>query len=350
MLTGMGLLALSSASFPMSDKLLAKQFIWLCGSMFSSIIFAFIPLELLGKFRHIIICAMAIGLVLVLIPHIGRVVNGSRRWLKLGSIGFQVSEFAKIAIIVWLSYYISKHIHLIDNVLYGFFYPMLVLCAFALLILLEPDYGTAFLFVAVGITLLFLSGTKFSYLLYTAIFGGMVFSLLIWLNPVRLKRVTSFLDIEGNKSDGSYQLWQGILSFASGGMFGKGLGLGRQKISYLPEAHTDFILAVIGEEMGFIFTGFIVLLFFVFTFICLLILRQQSSIYHRLLGYGATLMIAYQAIMNMCVVSGCMPTKGISLPFISYGGSNLLLLYSLLGIIFNCMRHGQPTLEDVSGQ
>jgi cell division protein FtsW len=334
----------------MSDKLLTKQFIWLGGSLFSAMFFAFIPLEWLYRFRNVIVYITAIGLILVLIPHIGRIVNGSRRWIKIGSIGFQVSEFAKIAIILWLSAYISKNIHLIDNALYGFCCPMLVTCAFALLILLEPDYGTAFLFISVGISLLFLSGTKIVYILYTVGFGGVIFAILIWLNPVRLKRVISFLDIEGNKSDGSYQLWQGILSFASGGMFGEGLGLGRQKISYLPEAHTDFILAVIGEEMGFISTGFIVFLFFTFTITCLLILRQQNSTYHRMLGYGATLMITYQAIMNMCVVSGCMPTKGISLPFISYGGSNLLLLYSLLGIIFNCMKHGQPILKDASGQ
>jgi cell division protein FtsW len=140
------------------------------------------------------------------------------------------------------------------------------------------------------------------------------------------------------------------LSFAAGGIYGEGLGLGRQKISYLPEAHTDFILAVIGEEMGFVCTGFIVFLFFISTIICLLILRQQSSIYHRTLGYGATMMISYQAIMNMCVVTGCMPTKGISLPLISYGGSNLLLLYSLIGIIFNCMRYERPILEDISSR
>ncbi|MDR2735746.1 MAG: putative lipid II flippase FtsW [Puniceicoccales bacterium] len=350
LLTGLGLLALSSASFSMSDKLLTRQFIWLIISVISAMIFAFIPLELLHRLRNPVTYVMFVALILVLIPPIGHVVNGSRRWIKIGSIGIQVSEFAKIAIIIWLSAYISKHIHLIDNLLYGFGYPMIITCIFSTLILLEPDYGTAFLFISVAITLLFLSGAKIVYLLYTVIFGGIIFSILIWLNPVRLKRIMSFLDIEGNKSDGSYQLWQGMLSFAAGGIFGEGIGLGRQKISYLPEAHTDFILAVIGEEMGFILTGFIMFLFFLFAISCLLILRQQSSLYPRLLGYGATLMITYQAIMNMCVVTGCMPTKGISLPFISYGGSNLLLLYSLVGIIFNCMRYDKPILEDTSTQ
>jgi cell division protein FtsW len=227
--------------------------------------FAFLPLSWLYRWRNVIMYGTLIILALVLIPHIGRVVNGSRRWIKIGSIGFQVSEFAKVAILVWLSVYLSKHIDDIDNALYGFIYPMAITCIFVVLILLEPDYGTAFLFVAVSATLLFLSGTKLAYLLAALFSGGIIFSLLIWLNPIRLKRVISFMDVENNKSDGSYQLWHGILSFASGGMLGEGLGLGRQKISYLPEAHTDFILAVIGEEMGFILTGVVVFLFFLFT-------------------------------------------------------------------------------------
>jgi cell division protein FtsW len=172
------------------------------------------------------------------------------------------------------------------------------------------------------------------------------FLVLVWHNPVRLKRLVSFLDLEGNRRDGSYQLWQSILAFVSGGPWGQGIGHGRQQFVYLPEAHTDFIYAVLVEELGCI-GGWIIIGLFMLLFLTALVgLQRQESIFARILGYGAIFIITYQSLINLGVVSGCLPTKGISLPFISYGGSNLITVYALVGFTLNALRQEFLTTED----
>ena len=161
-----------------------------------------------------------------------------------------------------------------------------------------------------------------------------------------LQRITSFLDVEGNRADSAYQLWQGILAFGAGGIQGVGLGVGRQQMSFLPEAHTDFIFAVVAEELGFIFTAGIVLLYMTLFFIGVLQLRRAPNLYQYLLVMGALLFITFQALINIGVVTGTLPTKGMSLPFISYGGSNLVLMFVLTGIILNGLRSWEmPSLR-----
>jgi cell division protein FtsW len=158
--------------------------------------------------------------------------------------------------------------------------------------------------------------------------------------------VTSFFDIEGHRFDTTYQLWQGILCFASGGIYGSGVGLGRQKLFYLPEAHTDFIFPIIGEEFGGLFSIIVIFCFLIFALFALILLYNKENVFIRALGIGAVLMITFQAIINISVVTGCMPTKGMALPFISYGGSNLLAMYILVGLIINCVR--RESLQEVS--
>ena len=157
-------------------------------------------------------------------------------------------------------------------------------------------------------------------------------------DPVRLQRITSFLDVEGNRSDSSYQLWQGILAFGAGGVQGVGLGAGRQQMSFLPEAHTDFIFAIVGEELGLVFTLGVVTLFMTLFFVGVLQLKRAPNLYQYLLVMGALLFLTLQALINIGVVTGCLPTKGMSLPFISYGGSNLVFMFVLTGIILNGFR------------
>jgi cell division protein FtsW len=187
---------------------------------------------------------------------------------------------------------------------------------------------------------LFLVGVRLWYLLPTCFFGVSLFSLAVYLDPVRLRRITSFLDVEANRSDSSYQLWQSILAFGAGGTSGVGLGNGRQQLSYLPEAHTDFILPVIGEELGLWTTLTIAMLFLVLFLCVLLCIRKAPDLFQFTLMMGAVLFITFQALINMGVVTGLLPTKGISLPFISYGGSNLVVMFIMCGIILNCLRVG----------
>ena len=165
-----------------------------------------------------------------------------------------------------------------------------------------------------------------------------VFSVLVYFDPVRIRRVTSFLDVEANANDSSYQLWQGMLAFGVGGVEGVGLGMGRQQMYFLPEAHTDFIFPVIGEELGLVATLAILIAFFILFFSVGIKLRQVARLNEYILAMGALLFVVLQAIINMGVVTGCLPTKGMSLPFISYGGSNLVVTFIFVGLIINVMR------------
>ncbi|MDR0740433.1 MAG: putative lipid II flippase FtsW [Puniceicoccales bacterium] len=337
-LNGIGLLALSSASLMVINGVyLKKQVIAVALALFTCAIFAKIPLPWLFKRRTTLFLLAFVGALLVLIPGVGHATNGSRRWIHVPGFSIQVSEFAKIALIIWLAGYIRENEHYCTNFFKGFLKPLCICGTLAFWILCEPDYGTAFLMMGVVMIVLFLFGTYLRHLLLFLIIGGISFWGLVLLSPVRLRRITSFFNVEEHRFDATYQLWQGILCFASGGLYGSGIGLGRQKLSYLPEAHTDFIFPIIGEEFGGLFAIIVIFCFLSFAVLTLVFLHSKQDSFTRVLGFGAVLIITFQAIINMGVVTGCIPTKGIALPFISYGGSNLVAMYALVGLIVNCL-------------
>lgn len=281
---------------------------------------------------------MTLAGVIVLIPGIGVSVNGSRRWLNLGFTRLQVSEFAKLALVFGLSHYLAMNQNKMDDLKRGFLIPCAGIGVFAGLVILEPDFGTAFLTGTIGLLLLFLAGGRLKFLVPTIVLGLSACVVLVIHSPYRLKRVMSFLDVEANRSEGAYQLWQAILAFAAGGVDGVGIGNGRQQQAFLPEAHTDFIFAIMGEELGLVFTMLTVVLFITIFIAGLFHVRRAPNLYQFLLVTGCLLLICLQAIINLGVVTGMMPTKGMSLPFISAGGSNLLLMGLLVGIIINTSR------------
>jgi cell division protein FtsW len=281
-----------------------------------------------------------------LVPHIGIAVKGSKRWLGFGPVRLQVSELAKFALVFCLAHYLALNQTRIGEFKRGFVYPLGLIGAFAGLILLEPDFGTAALAVAVGLTLLFLAGARWRYMLPTLAGVALLFAVAVIHNPNRLRRFLAFLDVEGNKQGGTYQLYQALAAYASGGTTGVGLGQGRQQLNFLPEAHTDFIFAVVGEELGLIFTLGVVVVFAVIFWAGLRHLRRAPNLFQYLLVAGALLLICLQAIVNLGVVTGVFPTKGMSLPFISAGISNLLLMGLLVGIFVNTHRTwGRATLS-----
>ena len=284
-------------------------------------------------------------LALVLVPGLGISVNGSRRWLGYGAVRLQVSEFAKLGLVFSLAHYLALNQTRIGELQRGFLYPIGIIGAFAGLTLLEPDFGVAALMVAVGLVLLFLAGARWRYIVPTIALAGGLFALAVMHNPNRLRRMTEFLSEEK-----SYQLRQGLAAFAAGGIEGAGLGQGRQQLSYLPEAHTDYIFSVIGEELGLFFTLGVVAVFTVILVAGLVHLRRAPNLFHFLLVLGCVLLICVQAIINLGVVTGVFPTKGMSLPFISAGLSNLLLMGMLLGIILNTQRNwGRAALPSGAG-
>ena len=340
-LTFLGLVILFSASQSMHADptvLLRKQLIWLVLATIAGGIAMMVNLEALREYAYWLAAGSVLLLALVLIPGIGVEVNGSRRWMDFGFMRLQVSEIGKLGLMFSMAHYLATHRRDFNLKLKGCFYPCVLLAIFCGLIILEPDYGTAFLCGAVGGCLMFLAGVRLKFLVPTVFAALSLFSVAVYLDPVRLRRITSFLDVEGNRSDSAYQLWQGILAFGAGGIHGVGLGSGRQQMSFLPEAHTDFIFAIVGEELGFLFTSGVVLLFMTLFFVGVLQLKRAPNLYQYLLVMGALLFVTFQALINIGVVTGCLPTKGMSLPFISYGGSNLVFMFVLTGIILNGFR------------
>jgi cell division protein FtsW len=297
-----------------------------------------VDLESLRRYAWVLGGVSLVMLVLVLVPHIGITVKGSRRWLGYGSLRLQVSEFAKLAMVFCLAHYLAINQTKINEFKRGYLYPLLIVGGFAGLIILEPDFGTAALTLSIGLMLLFLAGAQWRYILPTIAGAALAFAVLVIHNPNRLRRFVAFLDVEGNKSGGTYQLYQSLAAFAVGGTNGAGLGQGRQQINFLPEAHTDFIFAVVGEELGLWFTLGVVVVFTVIFIAGLIHLRRAPNLFQFLLVTGCMLLVCLQAIINLGVVTGVFPTKGMSLPFISAGLSNLLLMGLLVGIIVNTQR------------
>jgi len=338
-LTMMGLVMLFSAGAVRgAQDLLFKQIVWVAVSLLVGGYAAIVNLDWLRNRTILIFGLCLLGLVLTLLPGVGVKVNGAQRWIGLGSLRIQPSEFAKIGMVLLLAKYFSEEQRMIGSLVKGFIVPSLLIGSVCGLIILQPDFGTCFLCGAVGAILMFQAGVGLRWLLPVAGLAVSVFSVLVYFDPVRIKRVTSFLDVEANANDSAYQLWQGMLAFGVGGVEGVGLGMGRQQMYFLPEAHTDFIFPVIGEELGLIATFFILIAFFILFFSVGVKLRQVSRLHEYLLAMGSLLFVVLQAIINMGVVTGCLPTKGMSLPFISYGGSNLVVTFIFVGLIINVMR------------
>jgi len=341
-LSVLGLIMLFSATYshyPDPYFIVRKQAMWFALALIACAGASCVNLEKLRLFVAPMTVGVFVLLSLVFIPGVGMKINGARRWLDLGPMNMQVSDFAKIAFVFVLAHYLAVNQRHLETFRRGFLIPCLLIGTTVVMIMLQPDFGTGFLIGLVGFTMLFLAGARFfQYLLPSVLLSCMLFSVAVAFDPIRLRRITSFLDVEANKADGAYQLWQGILAFGSGGLYGVGLGNGRQQMAYLPEAHTDFIFPIIGEELGFFFTSGVVMVFLALFGFVMYRLRRSPNLFQFLLVSGALLLITFQALINFGVVTGCLPTKGISLPFISYGGSNLVSMFILIGLIINCFR------------
>jgi len=341
---GLTILFSASASFKQGPYFyLNKQLLGIGGAIALCITTVKVNLDQLRKYVWYILGALLFLLFLVLIPHIGIRVNGSRRWLGVGSMRVQISEFAKFGMVFCLAHYLALQQTKLKEWKLGFLYPAGIILSFSILIICEPDFGTTALVIAVGATLFFLAGAKWIYTVPSILLVLLAFVLLVMHNPNRQRRLLAYMDVEANKKAGTYQLYQSLAAFAAGGVNGEGLGQGRQQSNFLPEAHTDFILAVVGEELGLWYTGGIVGLYTIIFIAGYLHVRRAPNLFHFLLATGCVLLICYQAISNIGVVTGVFPTKGMSLPFISAGLSNLLLMGILLGVLINTSRNWSRT-------
>jgi cell division protein FtsW len=357
-LTLLGLVVLSSAGQEASKESLTdplfyfkRQVLW-CGiAIVPLAVMSLIPLEWLRRFSWVIGILSVLVLLVVLSSHFGTVHKGARRWIEFHGLRLQPSDFGKLGLVICIASYLAANQRVITTFWRGFVLPMGIVAVFSALIIKEPDFGTAALCGIVGFTLLYLAGAKLLHILPTLGLACALFVVMVSRDPVRLARIESFLHTDDPKvkADGGYQLNQGILGFGSGGLTGVGLGQGRQQLAFLPEAHTDFVLAVVGEELGFFATAGVALIFLIIFIVSLRALRRAPNLYEFTLACGALLMLTGQALINMGVVTGLLPTKGMSLPFLSYGGTNLMLMFALVGLLMNCFRRWErPVLPRAS--
>ena len=320
--------------------LLKRQLVWTLISGVACVAAARTPYPKLRTFAWPLLIVTGVLLVAVLIPHIGVKVGGARRWLALPGMRFQPSELGKIALIVWLAYWLSKEKRRLDKFSRGFLIPMGVVGVTLLVILAEPDFGTTALLGAVALCMMFVAGVRLRYLVPTVLAGIGAFGVLIAHSPVRAQRLLAFLDLEKYKAGAGYQVWQAILAFGSGGVSGLGLGNSRQKMFYLPEAHTDFIFPIIGEELGLVGALLILTCFAVLVGCGVAVSLKAPDLFGQYLGLGVTFLLGLQALINVGVVTAWLPTKGLPLPFISFGGSNLLMSLTCIGLLLSIYRHG----------
>ena len=327
-----------AASFDDPDHFLKRQVAWLAVALVIGLGLSRFDYHWWQRLALPVGIGAGVLLLLVFVPGIGLKVGGSHRWLRVGPMSLQPSELAKFAVIIGLSSWMTRIGRRAVQFREGLLYPALGLGVILGLLIIEPDFGTTLLTGVVGMLLLYAGGTRLSYLMVTAALGASGFVLAVLRDPLRLGRVMAFLMPERFPAT-AYHLQQSKVAFIRGGWFGVGLGNSIQKQFYLPEAHTDFILAIIGEELGFLATALVVLLFFGLVVCGMVISLKAPEPFGRLLGFGMTMMPGIQMAINVGVVTGCLPTKGLPLPFISYGGSSLVMSVACVSVLLNIARH-----------
>ncbi len=331
----LGLLMVASAGIVISDKQLHQPFYYfykqliflILGALLGAIVIQF-KLSYWEKLSGPLMVTVLVLLALVLIPGLGHSVNGSTRWIGFGPLGMQVSELAKFTVVIYMASYLMRRNEEIKTTLSGFLKPLGLLALIAVLLLKEPDFGATVVITATVLGMMFLAGMQLRHFVLLLIIVLLALSILAISAPYRMARLTAFLNPWANAFGSGYQLTQSLIAFGRGGWLGVGLGNSIQKLFYLPEAHTDFLFAVIAEELGLVGMLVVITLFTLLVLRILYIGRQAQKIRHyfaAFVAYGFGLWIAIQFTVSIGVNCGILPTKGLTLPLVSYGGSSMLV-------------------------
>lgn len=345
-LLSIGLVMVSSASISFSAAsgythndgwYFAKRHgIYLLMGLFLAAFVVTIPISLWEKYAGHFLLVTLLLLVVVLIPGIGRQVNGSRRWLNLGVIMVQASEVAKVCAIIFFASFFSRRFQELHFGWQGFLKPMSIIGIMVFLLLLEPDFGSSVVLCATVISMMFIAGVRmFHFLLLIGVAVSGMAAIAI-LSPYRMRRLITFLDPWADQFNSGYQLTQSLIGFGRGEWFGLGLGNGLQKLFFLPEAHTDFIFAIVAEEFGLIGATLVIAVFVALIVRVLMVAKNnfaRGKMFAALATFGVGILFTFQVFINVGVSSGLLPTKGLTLPFISYGGSSLLICCVLMGFV-----------------
>ena len=359
MLTVVGLVMVFSASAVLAGNrhhdswyYLKRQGVWLVMGLSLLHVLSRVDYVWWKRLSIPLLGGMATLLVMVLIPSLGMTANGARRWLGAGPISIQPAEMVKLGVVIYLAAYLTRKEGRIQDFQSGLLPALLVIGLLCGLVLMEPDLGTVVVLGVVTGSLLFVGGARLSHLSTLVLCAVPIGLALVLSTEYRRQRLMAFLQPWNDASDTGFQITQSFLAFGSGGLFGVGLGEGKQKLFFLPEAHTDFVLALIGEELGFVGTGVIILLFVLFMIRGFQISTRARVPFVRYWGIGITTLIGVQALTNACVVTGLVPTKGLTLPFVSYGGSSLVVSLAGVGMLLSISRDrhaGREAIEHRSG-
>ncbi len=340
-LATLGLIMVLSASGIMAERFYHDKYLFFKKQglfMVLGVIGMYATSKMPRAFFYSMIYPMVIGcgilLALTLTP-LGLSAGGAKRWLKLGVMSIQPMEFVKPALVMYLAYFFSRKQGQVRTFSVGFVPPMLVTGAFCLILALQPDFGGAVVLALLLLAMCLVGGTRLTYLFLSVGFAVTTGWMMIVQSPYRFKRWTAFLDPFKTAKEEGYQLVQSLYAFGSGSLFGTGIGAGRQKLFFLPEAHNDFIMAVVGEELGFIGMTAVMLVVAIILFRGFIIAFRQEDLQDRFTGYGMVLVLAMGFVLNIAVVLGCVPPKGVPFPFMSYGGSSLLSSFFCVGMLLN---------------
>jgi len=315
-----------------------RHLLFLCvGLLTSFAIMAFDYRELRGIVKPLMI-SIIIMLILVLIPGIGKSHFGARRWFQIGAFSFQPSEFAKLAILVYVADFLARKQNKVKDFFEGFLPLIIVMGVFCLLIIKQPDFGNSVLIAAIVLIVMYAAGAQIFHIGILVLLASPAVIMLIVMVPWRMRRIMAFLNPTADTQGVGFQLAQSQIALGSGGFFGVGLGKSVQKLFYLPAAHTDFIFSIIGEELGLLGTTAVVLLFAAFIWQGARIAKRITDPFGHYLAFGIIVMIGLQAVINIGVSIGAFPTKGLPLPFISYGGSALIFNMMAVALLLNISR------------
>jgi len=348
-----GLVMVASASIGVSDRDLGSPFHYfqrqlgfVCLGLVAAVIAVSIPTALWDKYSKVLMGVAFLLLLLVLVPGIGHEVNGSRRWVRLGFMNFQVSELARVLLLSYVASYAVRRADELRADFKGFIKPVAVLVGAAVLLLLEPDFGAATVLMATGLAVLFLAGVRIRHLLVPLVLGVVAMTTLAVTSSYRLRRLTSFRNPWEDAFDSGFQLTQSLMAIGRGEWLGVGLGSSVQKLFYLPEAHTDFVFAVLAEEFGLVGVVLVLGLFALLVGRALAISRNAARAglaFQSLLAAAVGVWLGLQVFVNVGVNMGLLPTKGLTLPLLSYGGSSMLVTLGWLGVLLRVHHETQAT-------
>ena len=362
-LLALGMVMLYSSSSNMTQhgirvgaNYLIMQMIWCVLGLTACVMATVLDYRLLKKvvWPMFVVAIILLVLVLLPLPHgLTKKINGAHRWFILPGMRLQPSELGKLALIFALAWYAERSQRFMHTWWRGIVLPGVIVAAIIGLIFVEPDRGTTILMAGVSGAMLLIAGVRWKYVVPPILLGILAFAVAIARDPVRMGRLLSWWDLEGTKTGVGFQGYQSVLALGSGGWTGLGLGNGRQKLGWVPFNHTDFIFSVIGEELGLVATLLVVAAFVVIVVCGIYISLRAPDTFGLLLGCGLTFLIGLQAFINIGVVTGALPNKGLPLPFISYGGSNLLAMLACIGLLLSIARRArgsQPSPEPLGGR